>query len=69
MDLRTTVSLLPTPAARDWKSGESNLIGTNARPLNEVVVNVIGAASLPPSNAGKRSSADPLPGQLTIDIA
>ena len=29
--------LLPTPAARDWKSGQSNLIGTNARPLNEVV--------------------------------
>ena len=28
---------LPTPAARDWKSGQSNLIGTNARPLNEVV--------------------------------
>jgi hypothetical protein len=30
-------ALLPTPAARDWKSGQSNLIGTNARPLNEVV--------------------------------
>jgi hypothetical protein len=29
--------LLPTPAARDWKSGQSNLIGTNARPLNEIV--------------------------------
>jgi hypothetical protein len=29
--------LLPTPAARDWKSGQSNLIGTNARPLSEVV--------------------------------
>ena len=29
--------LLPTSAARDWKSGQSNLIGTNARPLNEVV--------------------------------
>jgi hypothetical protein len=33
--------LLPTPAARDWKSGESNLIGTNSRPLNEVVVNLL----------------------------
>lgn len=33
--------LLPTPAARDWKSGESNLIGTNARPLNEVAVNLL----------------------------
>ncbi|MEL7994254.1 hypothetical protein AAG656_28545 [Streptomyces albidoflavus] len=41
MDLRTTVTLLPTPAARDWKSGESNLIGTNARPLNEVAVNLL----------------------------
>jgi len=28
---------LPTPAARDWKSGASNLLGTNARPLNEIV--------------------------------
>lgn len=41
MDLRTAVSLLPTPAARDYKSGESNLIGTNSRPLNEVVVNLL----------------------------
>ncbi len=68
LDLRTTVSLLPTPAARDWKSGQSNLIGTNARPLNEVAVNVIGVASPAPSAAGKPSSDDPLPGQLTIDI-
>jgi len=35
--LEEEISLLPTPAARDWKSGQSNLIGTNARPLNEVV--------------------------------
>lgn len=28
--------LLPTPAARDWKSGQSNLLGVNSRPLNEV---------------------------------
>jgi DNA (cytosine-5)-methyltransferase 1 len=33
------VSLLPTPAARDWKSGASNLMDVNARPLNEFVVN------------------------------
>lgn len=33
------VELLPTPAARDWKSGASNLLGTNSRPLNEFVVN------------------------------
>jgi DNA (cytosine-5)-methyltransferase 1 len=35
------VSLLPTPAARDWKSGASNLLGTNSRPLPEVVVNLL----------------------------
>lgn len=35
------LSLLPTPAARDWKSGASNLLGRNARPLNEVVVNLL----------------------------
>ena len=29
--------LLPSPAARDFRSGKSNLIGTNARPLSEVV--------------------------------
>ncbi|MER5938908.1 DNA cytosine methyltransferase [Streptomyces sp. NPDC001928] len=35
------VSLLPTPAARDWKSGASKLLGLNARPLNEVAVNLL----------------------------
>jgi DNA (cytosine-5)-methyltransferase 1 len=33
------IELLPTPAARDWKSGASNLMDANARPLNEFVVN------------------------------
>lgn len=33
------VILLPTPAARDWKSGASKLMDFNARPLNEFVVN------------------------------
>ncbi|MFE7072324.1 DNA cytosine methyltransferase [Streptomyces sp. NPDC057620] len=33
--------LLPTLAARDRKSGASNLLGRNARPLNEVVVNLL----------------------------
>ncbi|MDT0545596.1 DNA cytosine methyltransferase [Streptomyces lonegramiae] len=36
-----SLTLLPTPAARDWKSGASNLLGRNARPLNEVVVNLL----------------------------
>lgn len=34
---RTVISLLPTPASRDWKSSASNLIGANARPLNETL--------------------------------
>lgn len=33
--------LLPTPAARDWRSGESNIMDRNARPLNEAVVNTV----------------------------
>jgi DNA (cytosine-5)-methyltransferase 1 len=33
------VDLLPTPAARDWKSGASNKMDDNSRPLNEFVVN------------------------------
>lgn len=33
------VNLLPTPAARDWKSGASNLMDANSRPLNEFAVN------------------------------
>ncbi|MEV6748880.1 DNA cytosine methyltransferase [Streptomyces sp. NPDC051080] len=35
-----SLTLLPTPAARDWKSGASNLLGRNSQPLNEVVVNL-----------------------------
>ncbi|XUL91106.1 DNA cytosine methyltransferase [Streptomyces galilaeus] len=34
-------SLLPTPVARDWKSGSMNLLGPNVRHLNEVVVNFL----------------------------
>lgn len=32
---------LPTPSARDWKSGASNIMDRNARPLNEVVTNLL----------------------------
>jgi DNA (cytosine-5)-methyltransferase 1 len=35
------VALLPTPAARDWKSGASNLMNRNSRPLNEFAVNFL----------------------------
>ena len=43
LDLRTAVALMPTPAARDWRSGEASeaTMGRNARPLNEVVVNAL----------------------------
>lgn len=41
LDLRTAVSLLPTPAARDWRSGQSNILDRNARPLNEVIENLL----------------------------
>jgi DNA (cytosine-5)-methyltransferase 1 len=34
-----SLTLLPTPAARDWKSGASNLMDANSRPLNEFAVN------------------------------
>lgn len=34
------VFLLPASAARDWKSGASNLMDVNSRPLNEWSVNV-----------------------------
>lgn len=42
------LALLPTPAARDWKSGASNLMGRRGegRPLNEFVVNML-KGSLP----------------------
>ncbi|MFJ9101352.1 DNA cytosine methyltransferase [Streptomyces sp. NPDC102405] len=44
----TELALLPTPAARDWKSGASNLMGLRGegRPLNEFVVNML-KGSLP----------------------
>ncbi|MGW5178234.1 DNA cytosine methyltransferase [Streptomyces sp. NPDC004082] len=33
------LSLVPTPAARDWRSGASKSMDRNSRPLNEFVVN------------------------------
>jgi hypothetical protein len=35
-----TWTLLPTPGARDYRSGKSNLMEANARPLNEVAENL-----------------------------
>lgn len=47
------VNLLPTPTARDWKSGASNLHGTNSRPLNEVVL----LFKTPTANLGTNGAA------------
>ena len=41
------LNLLPTPAARDWKSGASNLMEHNSRPLNEVAVNMLAGVQMP----------------------
>ncbi|MFJ1539198.1 DNA cytosine methyltransferase [Micromonospora chalcea] len=55
------VTLLPTPAARDWRSGESNIMDRNARPLNEVIVNL-----LPTPNAALgRGTGTPSPATAT----
>ena len=48
----------PTPVARDWHDGRSNLHGQNARPLNEVAM----LASGPPSNICPAETEKP--GQL-----
>lgn len=47
------VNLLPTPTARDWRSGASNLHGKNARPLNEVVL----LFKTPTAQLGKNGAA------------
>lgn len=44
---------LPTPAARDWKSGASNLHGQNSRPLNEVAL----VLKTPTAQLGRNGSA------------
>jgi hypothetical protein len=36
--LEAQAGLSATPASRDWRSGESNMHGANARPLNETAV-------------------------------
>ena len=38
MPLSIAVRLLPTPTARDWKNGKSNLHDKNSRPLGEVAL-------------------------------
>jgi DNA (cytosine-5)-methyltransferase 1 len=54
-DTPAGLTLLPTPAARDWKSGASNLLGVNSRPLNEVAVNL-----LPTPTAGNFNDGESL---------
>ncbi len=73
----TKGNLLPTPAARDRKgmsardphrSDNGKLRSDRERPLSDIS-ELTGASTVPPSRAGKRSSGDPLPGQLTIEDA
>lgn len=47
------LTLLPTPTARDWKSGASNLHGQNARPLNETIL----LLKTPTANLGTNGSS------------
>lgn len=73
----TKGNLLPTPSARDRKgksarephrSDNGKLRSDRERPLSDIDL-LTGASTKPPSSAGKRSSGDPLPGQLTIEDA
>lgn len=52
MNLQTAVAFLPTPAARDWKSGKSNQHGKNSRPLNEVILLPTPKANKPEGYSG-----------------
>jgi hypothetical protein len=47
--------LLPASAARDWRSGKSNLMDHNARPLNEVVVNLLPTPNATDGQGGNRA--------------
>jgi hypothetical protein len=47
--------LLPTPAARDWKSGQSNIMDRNARPLNEVIVSLLPTPNATDCQGGPRA--------------
>lgn len=38
LNAATQMAAWPTPAARDWRDGRSNMHGQNARPLNEVAM-------------------------------
>jgi DNA (cytosine-5)-methyltransferase 1 len=55
--------LLPTPAARDWKSGKSNIMDRNARPLNEVVEHLL---PTPMAADGERQSLKMRRGNPTL---
>ena len=48
---------LPTPASRDWKSGRSNIMDRNARPLNEVVEMFLGGQMTPHGGDQEPSAA------------
>jgi hypothetical protein len=60
--------LLPTPAARDWKSGQSNIMDRNARPLNEVVEMLLPTPTALDSH-GSRNSTQPRQPDSTVNVA
>ena len=60
---------LPTPTARDWRSGASNLHGESSRPLNETVLlfPTPGASDGPhggPNQRNSKGAYDALPGHV-----
>ncbi|MFE4514210.1 hypothetical protein ACFRMQ_08460 [Kitasatospora sp. NPDC056783] len=59
-------SLLPTPRATDGTKDGSNQRGSRGDLTLPSAAARIGARTARPSTAGKRSSAGPHPGQLTI---
>jgi len=62
---------LPTPAARDWRSGKSNIMDRNARPLNEIVETAMRSSLLPTPTgsdglAGNASRSGSRSGELLL---
>ncbi|MFF7634266.1 hypothetical protein ACFZB9_14090 [Kitasatospora sp. NPDC008050] len=62
-------ALLPTPRATDGSKGGPNQRGSKGDLTLPSAAARIGAPTGPRSSGGRRRSADPLPGQLTIEDA
>src|SRR5690606_112987 len=65
-DLRTAVTLLPTPTARDWKDGAGTTWHPEKSKLPHSIGTLHGDSTSPRSDDGSSSSDGQLPGQLTI---